>query len=260
MTAWRTPEATKVSTSTAQKVACTSAGLGAGCVIGWSHYGSTVTGMQVEVWSDVVCPWCLIGKHRFEAALTRLRETHPEAPEVTVVYRAYQLDPRAPAGATSSAMEGYARKFGGPEAAQRIVDHLTSVAAADGLELRLDRARRANTLLAHRALWMAEHDPNADQAHLKQLLLNAYFVEGDHVGDPDVVARLAGEAGLDEAEVRRRLDGEDGRAQVAEQLARASDLGITGVPTYVFDGQWSVPGAQDVDTFVRVLERLAARQ
>ncbi len=215
--------------------------------------------MQVEVWSDVVCPWCLIGKHRFETALARFREANPDAPEVTIAYRAYQLDPKAPAGSTTSAMEGYARKFGGPEAAQRIVDHLTSVAREDGLDLRLDKAQRANTLLAHRALWMAENDPHGDQSHLKQLLLNAYFVDGENVGDPDVVARLAGAAGLDSADVRRRLDGDDGRAEVTEQLAQANEHGITGVPTYVFNGQWSVPGAQDVDTFVRVLERLSSR-
>lgn len=215
--------------------------------------------MQIEIWSDVVCPWCLIGKHRFETALAQFRAAHPGGPDVTVVYRAYQLDPRAPAGATTSAMEGYARKFGGVEAAQRIVDHLTSVAEADGLTLRLDRAQRANTLLAHRALWMAEQHPTADQATLKQLLLDAYFVDGENVGDPEVVARLAGEAGMDATEVRHALDGDHGRAEVAAQLEQATDMGITGVPTYVFNGQWSVPGAQDVETFLRVLERLATR-
>lgn len=215
--------------------------------------------MQIEIWSDVVCPWCLIGKHRFDTALERFRAAHPEAPEIEITYRAYQLDPRAPAGSTTSAMEGYARKFGGEDAALRIVDHLRSVAEADGLELRLDRARRANTLLAHRALWMAEQDPRADQARLKQHLLEAYFVEGEDVGDPEVVAERAERAGLDGADIRRRLDTDEGRAEVAAQLDHAADLGITGVPTYVFDGQWSVPGAQDVDTFVRVLERLHAR-
>jgi predicted DsbA family dithiol-disulfide isomerase len=215
--------------------------------------------MQIEIWSDVVCPWCLIGKHRFDTALARFRAANPEGPEVTVAYRAYQLDPRAPAGTTTSAMEGYARKFGGPEAAQRIVDHLTSVAQSDGLELRLDRAQRANTVLAHRALWMAGQQSTGHQATLKQLLMNAYFVDGHNVGDPDVVARLAGEAGLDATAVRQALDGDVGRTEVAEQLAQAVELGITGVPTYVFNGQWSVPGAQDIETFVRVLERLALR-
>lgn len=213
----------------------------------------------MEIWSDVVCPWCLIGKHRFEAALTQFREAHPDGPHIDIVYRAYQLDPKAPAGSTTSAMEGYARKFGGPGAAQRIVDHLASVAAGDGLELRLDRAQRANTLLAHRALWMAEGDPVADQAQLKQLLMNAYFVHGENVGDPDVVARCAAGAGMDTDDVRRRLDSDDGRAEVAEQLAQAHERSITGVPTYVFNGEWSIPGAQDVEVFVRVLERLARR-
>ena len=247
------------STITAQNVACTDSDGGVVAVIDGSHYGSTVTGMQIEIWSDVVCPWCLIGKHRFDTALEAFRTANPDAPDIEVTYRAYQLDPRAPAGSTSSAMEGYAKKFGGEDAARRIVDHLRSVAEADGLELRLERAQRANTLLAHRVLWMAEQDPKVDQAALKQLLLDAYFVHGENVGDPDLVADLASRVGLDAAEVRRRLDGDDGRVEVAAQLNQAADLGITGVPTYVFNGQWSVPGAQDVDTFVRVLERISSR-
>ena len=110
--------------------------------------------MKVEIWSDVVCPWCYIGKRRFEKALDVLREKGVTEP-VEVVWRSFQLDPRAPVGAPSPAIDAYARKFGGPDAAVRIIENVTNVAAADGIEFRMDIALRANTLLAHRALHWA---------------------------------------------------------------------------------------------------------
>lgn len=206
----------------------------------------------MEIWSDVVCPWCYVGKRRFEAAVAAW------GGQVEVVYRPFQLDPTAPPGATQPVVDAYAKKFGGPERAAQIIAHLTQVAAESGLDLRLDRAQRANTLLAHRALWMAEHDPAADQAALKEQLLAAYFTEGRDIGDPDVVADCAGRAGMDAEALRTALDTDAGVAEVAEQLATAASHGITAVPTYVFDGRWAVPGAQDVEVFRRVLDRLEA--
>src|SRR6187431_3514883 len=105
--------------------------------------------MQVEIWSDVVCPWCYIGKRRFERAVAEVADDI----EVRAVYRPYQLDPSAPRGASVPVVEAYARKFGGPERAEQILDHVTRIAADDGIEFRMDRALRANTLLAHRLLW-----------------------------------------------------------------------------------------------------------
>jgi len=204
----------------------------------------------VEVWSDVVCPWCYIGKRRFEAALDRF----DGADEVEIVFRPFQLDPTAPVGATTPVSEVYARKFGGPDEARRVIGHVTSVAAESGLEFHLEKAQRANTLDAHRVLWFAEE--RGCQAEVKERLLRAYFVDGENVGDRDTLARIAAESGLDEDEVADMLDSTAGVGEVREQMAIAASLGITAVPTYVIDGKWSIPGAQDPETFLRVLEKL----
>ncbi len=160
--------------------------------------------MVVEVWSDVVCPWCYIGKRRFAAALARARRrSRRSTPTIEVVYRPFQLDPTAPPGTTMPVAEAYARKFGGPEQAAAIIDNITGIAAAEGLEFHLDRAQRANTRDAHRLLWYAETSgPPGAQATLKERLLAAYFVDGRNVGDPDVLAEEAAAAGLDADDVR----------------------------------------------------------
>lgn len=219
--------------------------------------------LDVEIWSDVVCPWCYIGKRRFERALDELAGEI----DVDVVYRPYQLDPTAPAGATQPVAEAYARKFGGPERAAQIIGHVTSVAAGEGLDFHLDVALRANTLAAHRLLWWAEHvdggGPDVQRA-LKERLLQAYFVDGDDVGSTELLASCAGEVGLDAAAAAAFLAGDDGTAEVRALLAHASEQDITAVPTYVISdpdrtAAWVVPGAQDTEVFVKVLRRLVER-
>ncbi len=215
--------------------------------------------MLVEVWSDVVCPWCYIGKRRFAAA-TRLLAADPSfGARVDVVYRPFQLDPKAPPGTAMPVPEVYERKFGGPERAAAIIDHVSQVAAGEGLELRLDRAVRANTRDAHRLLWYAEHHgPAGSQDALAERLFSAYFTRGLNVGDAAVLAEEAAGAGLDPDAARHLLDSDGGRIEVEASLAYAAEAGITAVPTYVIDGRWSIPGAQDPDVFVQVLRRLAA--
>ena len=208
----------------------------------------------MEIWSDVVCPWCYIGKRRFETAVERLADEV----DVDVVFRPFQLDPTASPGKAGPVLDAYAKKFGGPERAQQIVDHVTAVAAESGIDFRMDKALRANTLLAHRALWLAQR--SGHQVALKERLLRAYFIDGLDIGDPDVVARCAAEVGLDHDDVRAFLDTDDGLAEVREELRSAAELEITAVPTFVFDGKWMVPGAQDVDAFVEVLRRVVARR
>jgi predicted DsbA family dithiol-disulfide isomerase len=215
----------------------------------------------VEVWSDVVCPWCYIGKRRFATALAELADDPAFDAEVEVVYRPYQLDPKAPPGTTMSVVDAYARKFGGPERAEAIIEHLTSTAAADGLEFHLEQAQRANTRDAHRLLWYAEHHgPPGAQDALKENLLSAYFTRGRNVGDTDVLVEEAVAAGLDGDAVRHVLDSDQGRPEVEAELAFAAEHGISAVPTYVIDRRWSIPGAQDPDVFVQVLRRLAATE
>jgi predicted DsbA family dithiol-disulfide isomerase len=208
----------------------------------------------VEIWSDVVCPWCYIGKRRFEKAVQLL---HDEA-QFEVVYRAYQLDPTASPGASTPVVEAYARKFGGLERAEQIIDHVSAVAAEEGLDFHMDRALRANTLLAHRLLWLAE--ATGHQQALKERLLRAYFTDGLDVGDPDVLVECATEVGMPGPNVRAFLDSDDGLAEVRAEMQFAADAEITAVPTFVLDGKWSIPGAQDPDTFVNVIRRLLERR
>ncbi|MEM7324028.1 MAG: DsbA family oxidoreductase [Actinomycetota bacterium] len=209
--------------------------------------------MMVEIWSDVVCPWCYIGKRRFEEAKTAFEERTGE--KVDVVYRPFMLDPTAPKdGQPVRAV--YEKKFGGPQAAQEILDRVTSEAAGEGLEFRMDIAVRANTLDAHRLLVLAEqHDC---QIQLKERLMAAYFTEGVDVGDIDRLVEFGAEAGLDAEVARAWLQGDGGRSEVAESLDFAASNGLTGVPTYVFDRRVALPGAQPAATFDRVLDRVAA--
>ncbi len=216
------------------------------------------TTLAVEIWSDVVCPWCYIGKRRFERALAEVADEI----DVDIVYRPYQLDPTAVPGTNTPVIEAYAKKFGGPERATQIIQHVTDVAAVDGITFHMERALRANTLLAHRLLWFAEQ--TGGQHEVKERLLRAYFEDGLDIADRDVLADCAADAGLDRSAVRSFLDTTDGLTEVRDFIAHAQDNGITAVPTFVFSDPaqstaWMVPGAQDTDVFVRVLRRLAAR-
>ena len=222
-----------------------------------------VSPVRVDVWSDVVCPWCFIGKRRFDRAVAILREKGVTAP-IEVVYRAYQLDPTAPVADPTPVPDAYAKKFGGRDRAEQILAHVTGIAAAEGIEFRMHEALRANTTLAHRALhWSLAVATGAGpdaQARLKESLLSAYFTEGRDVGDADVIARCADRAGLDGSALRTWLDGDGGKLEVVSDLRGAMDREITGVPAFVIDDAFLVPGAQDTETFVNVIERILARR
>jgi predicted DsbA family dithiol-disulfide isomerase len=148
--------------------------------------------------------------------------------------------------------DAYARKFGGPEEAMRIIERITTTAEGEGLDFHLDVAQRANTFDAHRLLEYA-HERGRQDA-MKERLLQAYFVEGKDVADHAQLADLAADVGLDHAEVAAFLASDEGVEALREELRDSVERGITAVPTFVFAGLWSVPGAQDPDTMVRVLE------
>jgi predicted DsbA family dithiol-disulfide isomerase len=212
--------------------------------------------MLVEIYSDVVCPWCTIGKARFEKALAMIG---PEkAAQLEVVWRPYQLDPSAPKEPMPVAI-GYAKKFGGPEKAAEIIANVTNVAAGEGITFRMDIAQRANTFDAHRLIGHALEVGGVELQHrVKQRFLDAYFAEGVDVGSKSELARLSVEVGLfpnvDEGE--SYLGSNAGAQRTRDEIADGMDRGVSAVPTFVFDGKWSVPGAQDPDTFVRVLGKL----
>ena len=211
--------------------------------------------MRVDIWSDVVCPWCYIGKRRFEAAVERLDDLHLE-----VAYRPFQLDPDAPIGSTMPVTEVYARKFGGDDHAMEIIDRVTAVAASEGIDFHLGDAKRANTYAAHRLIWWAGQPGNGlAQGPLNELLMLAYFRDGLDIGDHAVLADVAQRAGADADAAAVFLSGDGGADEVADDLAFAAGSGITAVPTFVVADSWAIPGAQDTEVFVAALRKLAAK-
>ncbi|HLA63564.1 MAG TPA: DsbA family oxidoreductase [Rhodothermales bacterium] len=206
--------------------------------------------MKVEIYSDVACPWCYVGERRFARALGAF----PQAEGVEVTFRPYQLDPSLPA-TPSPLRESLTRKFGAQLDA--MLRQTATTAAADGLDLQFDRAQSVNTLEAHRLMRLALREGGPDvQRALAEGLFRAYFTDGLNVADPDVLADLAAEAGLDRERAAAYLATDEGAEEVEKEIAHAQRLGIRAVPTFVFDGRYAVQGAQPTSTFLQVLEEV----
>ncbi|HEU4733792.1 MAG TPA: DsbA family oxidoreductase [Kofleriaceae bacterium] len=207
--------------------------------------------LRVDIWSDVVCPWCYIGKRRLEAALAR----SPHAASVELVWRSFELDPGAPRELPDvDNVARLARKYRIPVAqAQQMVDRVTGVAAGERLELHLDRARGGNTFDAHRLIQLAR--ALGRQTEVKERLMRAYFTEGQPIGDREALRAIAISAGLAEAEVDDVLGGERYAAEVRADESLARELGITAVPFFVIGGKLGVSGAQPADVLVAALAR-----
>ena len=213
--------------------------------------------LSVEIWSDVVCPWCYIGKRRFEAALAQF--AHRD--EVELRWRSFELDatagPSDPTPGTYAAR--LATKYGRSlEQAQGMLDDMTATAAAEGLDFRFDLARPGNTFTAHRLLHLAlEHGV---QDALKERLDRATFSEGLQVSDPDALAALAVEVGLPEDEVREVLGSDRYADAVREDEGQARAYGISGVPFFVVGGRYGISGAQPAELVLQALQQAWAEQ
>ena len=214
--------------------------------------------MRVEIWSDVVCPWCYVGTRRFEEAVERLAEDGG-ADDIEVVHRAFELDPTVPAEGMD--LTGYlARKFGGADRLHQVRDRLDHAGADVDIEFRWDGKRRVNTFDAHRlTAWALDVAGARTQHALHQLLFRAYFTDNLDVADHGVLARLAGEVGLDVDAAAEVLATGAFAETVRTEERRAGELDIHAVPTFVIEGRWAIPGAQDVDTFAELLERARER-
>lgn len=221
-------------------------------------HASIVAAMRLEIFSDVICPWCYIGKRRFDRAVANLTSTGFDL-NLEVTYRPFQLDPTAPLDSPTPVRDAYAKKFGTPERANEILNHVTSIAAIDGLNFKMDIALRANTSRAHRLIALAR-TTDLDHTKLKELLMIAYFCDGKDVSNVDTLLDIAIPFGLDSAQVSIMLNSNLGQDKLDADLLRANDLGVTAVPTYVFNEQWSVPGAQDSETFEHVLKKFAQQE
>jgi predicted DsbA family dithiol-disulfide isomerase len=208
--------------------------------------------LRVDIWSDIVCPWCYIGKRRLEGALARF----PRREAVRVTWRAFELDPSAPSARDTSVSYAHrlAKKYGlSVQEAEAKLRQMTDLAAAEGLDFRFDRIQPGNTFGAHRVLHLAAE--RGVQDAVKERMLLGYMTEGEPIGNPDVVARMAGEVGLELAEVRSLLASDAYSREVRADEQQARDLGITGVPFFVFAERYAVAGAQPADALLRVLER-----
>ena len=204
--------------------------------------------MKVEIWLDIVCPWCYIGKRRFEAALERFEY----ADQVEVMLRSFELDPHAPATSDTSVAEILAAKYGGGlEGAERMIANVTEVAADVGLSYRLDIARRGNTFDAHRLVHLARDHGLQDA--MAERLMRAYFTEGEPIGDPETLARLADEVGIPAETAADTLAGDAYVDAVRDDERTAGRLGIQGVPCFVFDRHSGMSGAQPPEMLLRGL-------
>ena len=211
--------------------------------------------MDVEIWSDIACPWCYIGKRRFEAALARFEHRD----EVRVVWRSFELDPQAPPERTGDRAEHLARKYGmSLEQAHAAEAQMTETAAGEGLEFRFDLARSGNTFDGHRLIHLARaHDL---QDVMKERLLRGYFSEGELMSDHATLVRLAAEVGVPSQEATHALAGDAYGDEVRDEERAAATLGISAVPTFVVDRALGASGAHPPEALLELLREGWARR
>jgi predicted DsbA family dithiol-disulfide isomerase len=206
--------------------------------------------VDVEIWSDIACPWCYVGKRRFEAALAQFEHRD----EVRVTWRSFELDPAAPSEREGDRAARLAEKYGMTvERARELEQQMTETAAAEGLDFRFDIARSGSTFDAHRLVHLARAHGRQDE--MKERLLRAYFGEGELMSDLETLLRLATELGLPEAEVRETLAGERYAEEVRADERTASQLGISAVPMFVVDRALGASGAHPPPALLELLRQ-----
>lgn len=205
--------------------------------------------MDVEIWSDVNCPWCYIGKRRFEAAMARFEH----ADQTDVTWRSFELDPEAPAETPGNGAAMLAEKYGmALERARAMEQNVTEIAAADGLRYDLEHARIGSSFDAHRLVHLARREGRQDE--MSERLFRARFTEGRLISDLETLVELGKDVGLGEVEVRAMLSGEDFADDVRAEESAAHQLGISGVPMFVVDRQFGMSGAQPAEQLLALLE------
>ena len=204
--------------------------------------------MHVEIWSDIACPWCYVGKRRFEAALAEFEHRD----DVQVTWRSFELDPTAPAARERSGAEHLAEKYGmSVDDARARQQQLRDMAAGDGLDMRFDLTRGGNTFDGHRLLQLGA--VHGLQTEMKERLMRAHHTEGELVSDHETLVRLAREVGVPEGEAREMLAGDRFAAEVREDEQTARGFGINAVPTFVVDRRIAVSGAQPPAVLLELL-------
>ncbi len=210
--------------------------------------------IKIDVWSDIACPWCYIGKRNLENGLAATA-ADDDAPVVEIEYHSFELSPDTPEDFHGGEVDYLSQHKGiSPEQAREMLDRVTGVAADAGLAYRFDILQHTNTVKAHELLHFAKE--NGKQGELAEVLMSAYFLEGKHVGRDDDLVALAVEVGLDEDAAREALSSQRFRAAVRADQAQAQQFGITGVPFFVIDGKYGVSGAQPVEAFTQIARQV----
>jgi predicted DsbA family dithiol-disulfide isomerase len=230
---------------------------------GFSEVGNSATSLtvvhkmsepiKVDIWSDLQCPWCYIGKRKFEAGVAEFDG------EVEVEYHSFELAPDTPVDYAGSPIDYLSERKGIPlPEVEKMLDRVTGIAADVGLDYHYEDVHQTNTIKAHELLHFAKS--KGRQIDMKERLLKAYFVDGRHVGRVDDLADLAAEIGLDRDEAVRALEAEAFLGDVKADVAQAQAYGIQGVPFFVIDGKYGVSGAQDATAFTNMLEQVQSER
>jgi len=212
--------------------------------------------LKIDVWSDIACPWCYVGKRRFAEGVRRYHAAGGER-SVEIEYHSFELSPDTPVDFEGDEVDFLAKHKRMPvEQVRQLLDQVTQIAASEGLAYDFEALHHTKTLKAHELLHLAK--AQGKQEEMKERLLSAYFVEGRHVGHIDELAALAGDIGLDPADVTAALEAGTYAAAVEADIDQAMAYGINGVPFYVIDGRYGVSGAQSPDLFAQALAQAAA--
>lgn len=207
--------------------------------------------MKVEIWSDIACPFCYIGKRKFEHALDGFNQKD----EVEVVYKSFQLDANAPQNTTETMNQMLAKKYGqSVEQVEQMQKQVTVQANEVGLDYHLNDAKMTNTLDAHRLIHLAKE--KGKMSEMKEQLLKSYFVEGKHVGEIESLVEIAAAVGLDKEEVTSVLASDQYKKEVEADMQEGVQLGVQGVPFFVFNRKYAVSGAQPSNVFSEVLTKV----
>lgn len=206
--------------------------------------------MKVDIWSDIACPWCFIGKRRFENALADF----PHREQVEVTWHSYQLDPTIPEHYDGTEVDYLANvKRMDRDQVRQMIDHVKATAAGEGLAYDFDNLVVANSFSGHELLHLAKEHGVADA--VKEALLSAHFEKGEDIGARDVLVRIGVAAGLDAAEITDSLEMHRYRKAVQDDIRQAQSLGIRGVPFFVIEDKWGISGAQPSELFAQALDQ-----
>lgn len=205
--------------------------------------------MKVEIWSDINCPFCYIGKRKFENAVKEFDG------EVEVEFKSYQLDPTFPKDEHAKTEEILAKKYNmTPEKAREMNQQVAQTAAEVGLEFNADKVHTLNTLDAHRVTHLAKE--HGKMKEVMENMFESHFVNGELVNDRDILIKNSTKAGIDQAEVEALLDSDKYEDVVVASQEEAKQLGVQGVPFFIFDRKYAVSGAQPTETFLEVLNKV----